>query len=81
MGESPMPRCSILEFHMHRAARHIQITPERKMLMETLAGHMALLRESHPKKASSVVAKRARQCVMMCLRGEALDLQQRRRAA
>jgi hypothetical protein len=44
------------------------MSPARKMLMETLAGHMALLRETHPKKAAMPVTKKARQCVTLSLR-------------
>jgi len=45
-----------------------QISSQRRLLMETLAGHIALLQASHPKKAASVVTKRAKQCVMLSLR-------------
>ena len=41
---------------------------QRRLLMETLAGHIALLTATHPKKAKSVITKRARQCVMLSLR-------------
>jgi len=46
----------------------LQLTGSRRLLMETLAGHIALLQASYPQKAKSPVAKRAKQCVMMSLR-------------
>jgi len=46
----------------------LQLTGSRRLLMETLAGHIALLQASYPQKARSPVAKRAKQCVMMSLR-------------
>jgi hypothetical protein len=46
----------------------MQISSSRRLLMETLAGHMALLQESYPRKAASAVTKRARQCVMLTLK-------------
>jgi hypothetical protein len=44
------------------------MTEARKMLMESLAGHLALLQSSHPRKANTLVAKRAKQCVSYSLR-------------
>ena len=44
------------------------MTPARRMLMETLAGHIALLQQSHPKKARTAVAKKAKQCISLHLR-------------
>ena len=32
----------------------------RHLLMQSLLGHLALLAEKHPKKASSIVARRAK---------------------
>ena len=32
----------------------------RKLLLQSLIGHLALLEEKHPKKANSAVAKRTR---------------------
>jgi hypothetical protein len=40
----------------------------RKMLMETLSGHLALLREVHPRKAATVTARRLGTCVRMSLK-------------
>jgi hypothetical protein len=39
----------------------------RMMLMESILGHMALLAEKYPKKASSQVAKRAKRVAKMTL--------------
>jgi hypothetical protein len=43
--------------------------PAEKLLLETLAGHFAWLEEAHPRKAVSPVAKRAREAVLLRLRG------------
>lgn len=40
----------------------------QKMLLETLAGHFALLEANCPRKAQSVRVKKAKQCVMRRLR-------------
>jgi hypothetical protein len=40
----------------------------RKMLYETLVGHFALLQSTHPRKAATNIAKRARRHVKMSLR-------------
>jgi hypothetical protein len=53
------------------------MTESRKLLLETLAGHLALLASAHPRKANSQTARRARRYVQMSLRGQA----PRRRAA
>jgi hypothetical protein len=50
----------------------------RRMLLETLAGHLALLKEAHPRKAASPTAKKIQRAVMSCLREQH---QQRKRAA
>jgi hypothetical protein len=44
------------------------MTNARKMLLETLAGHIALLQSSHPEKANTIVAKRAEQYVKSSLK-------------
>lgn len=46
----------------------MMITPARRMLMETLAGHIALLQQNHPKKARTAVAKEAKKCITLHLR-------------
>ena len=53
---------------MDQIGKALQLTGSRRLLMETLAGHMALLQASYPRKAKSAVAKKAKQCVMMSLR-------------
>jgi hypothetical protein len=40
----------------------------RRMLLETLAGHLALLKEAHPRKAATLTAKKIERAVVMCLR-------------
>jgi hypothetical protein len=40
----------------------------RKMLLESLAGHLALLESAYPRKASSLVARKARRYVRLSLR-------------
>jgi hypothetical protein len=47
------------------------MTTAQRLLLETLAGHMALLQTTHPRKANSITAKRARLYVRAKLRGEA----------
>jgi hypothetical protein len=44
------------------------MTPGRKMLLQTLAGHLALLESANPRKASSPLAKRTQRYVKACLR-------------
>jgi hypothetical protein len=44
------------------------MTTAQRMLLETLSGHMALLQTTHPRKANSATAKRARKYVQMKLR-------------
>ncbi len=53
------------------------MTDSRRMLLETLAGHFALLKSAHPRKAASATAKRAQRYVQKNLRENA----PRRRAA
>lgn len=40
----------------------------QRLLLETLAGHFALLESNCPRKASSPKARKAKQCVMRRLR-------------
>ena len=42
----------------------------RKMLLQTLVGHLDLLESAHPRKAKSAVAKRTRRYVKLSLRKE-----------
>jgi len=44
------------------------MTATRKMLLETLVGHMELLESAHPRKASSPTARKARRYVKWSLR-------------
>ena len=44
------------------------MTHSKKLLLETLAGHFALLEESHPRKAATRTARRAKRAVLMVLR-------------
>ena len=45
------------------------MTTAQRLLLETLTGHFALLQSTHPRKANSATAKRARKYVQMKLRG------------
>jgi hypothetical protein len=47
---------------------HAQLTDERRMLLETLAGHLELLKSSHPRKAASSTAKKVQRYVAQSLR-------------
>jgi hypothetical protein len=49
----------------------------RRMLLESLSGHLALLKESHPRKAATLTARRAQRAVILSLR----DTPPRKRAA
>ena len=40
----------------------------RRMLLETLAGHFALLKTTHPRKAATATARRAQRFVQTSLR-------------
>ena len=40
----------------------------RRMLLETLAGHLALLKTAHPRKANTATAKKAQRYVTRTLR-------------
>ena len=53
---------------MDQIGKGLQQSSSRRLLMETLAGHIALLQASHPAKAKSAVTRKAKQCVMMTLR-------------
>jgi hypothetical protein len=55
------------------------MTDGRRMLLETLSGHLALLKAAHPRKAASATAKKAQRAVTLCLRAE--SQQPRKRAA
>lgn len=53
---------------MHPISRLVSTSGSRRLLMETLAGHLALLQATYPRKAAAPVAKRARACVNIALR-------------
>ena len=44
------------------------MTNARKLLMETLAGHIALLETQHPRKAATRTVRRAKRVVGQTLR-------------
>ena len=46
------------------------MTVSRKMLLETLIGHLDLLESAHPRRASSTLARKTRRYVRMSLRRE-----------
>ncbi len=53
------------------------MTDGRRMLLETLAGHFALLKDAHPRKAKTETAKRAHRYISKSLR----ETSARKRAA
>ena len=44
------------------------MTDGRRMLLESLSGHLALLKAAHPRKAATTTAKRAQRAVALSLR-------------
>ena len=46
------------------------MTTAQRMLLETLAGHLALLQHADPRKANSATARRAKKYVSLKLRSE-----------
>ena len=54
------------------------MTDGRRMLLETLAGHFALLKTAHPRKAATATAKRVQRYVITNLRSNSAP---RKRAA
>ena len=61
---------------MDRITHGADMTDGRRMLLETLAGHFALLKTAHPRQARTAAAKRAQRYVAKSLRNSG-----RRRAA
>lgn len=51
--------------HMEKGS---ELTLGQKLLLETLAGHIALLESAYPRKGKSIATRRAKQCVMSRLR-------------
>ena len=45
-----------------------ELTLGQKLLLETLARHIALLEMTHPRKAKCAATRRAKQCIMAKLR-------------
>ena len=53
---------------MSRNATGAHVDARRKLLLETLCGHFALLQTAHPRKANTLTARRARLSVALSLR-------------
>jgi len=53
---------------MGHCAKGTEMTLGQKLLLETLAGHIALLETTYPRKAKSAATRRAKQCIMAKLR-------------
>ena len=47
---------------------HAEMSDSRRQLLESLAGHLELLKSSHPQKAATQTARRAQRYVMQSLR-------------
>jgi hypothetical protein len=62
---------------MDRITHATELTDGRRMLLESLAGHLELLRSSHPRKAASMTARKAQRFVAQSLRPTSM----RKRAA
>jgi hypothetical protein len=53
---------------MDRITHATELTNGRRMLLETLAGHLELLKSNHPAKAASSTARKAQRYVTQSLR-------------
>ena len=53
---------------MVRSLAGVDMTDGRRMLLETLAGHFALLKTAHPRKAKTATAKKAHNYIVKSLR-------------
>lgn len=62
---------------MDRISLGVDMTESRRMLLETLSGHFALLKSTHPKKANSETARKAHRYIAKSLR----ETSSRKRAA
>jgi hypothetical protein len=51
-----------------RITQGVDMTDGRRMLLETLAGHFALLKSTHPRKAATATAKKAQRYIVKSLR-------------
>ena len=61
---------------MDRISLASDLTDGRRLLLESLAGHLELLKSSHPQKAASPTARRAQ-----CYVAQSLRPMSRKRAA
>ena len=52
----------------HHDTTETHMTANQRMLLETLAGHFAWLKATHPRKANAPLARRAQRAVSQCLR-------------
>jgi len=52
----------------HHDATETNMTANQRLLLETLAGHFAWLKATHPRKANSPLARRAQRAVSHGLR-------------
>ena len=53
---------------MDRITQSTELTDGRRMLLETLAGHLELLKSNHPRKAASSTARQVQRFVAQSLR-------------
>ena len=53
---------------MDRITQSADMSDGRRMLLETLSGHLELLKSNHPRKAASATARRAQRFVAQSLR-------------
>jgi hypothetical protein len=53
---------------MDRITQSAELTDGRRMLLETLAGHLELLKSNHPRKAASSTARQVQRFVTQSLR-------------
>jgi hypothetical protein len=51
-----------------RETHGANMTDGRRMLLESLSGHLALLKAAHPRKAATNTAKRAQRAIALSLR-------------
>jgi len=47
---------------------HSEMTESRRQLLESLAGHLELLKSTHPQKAATQTARRAQRYITQSLR-------------
>jgi hypothetical protein len=53
---------------MDRITHATELTDGRRMLLETLAGHLELLKHNHPRKAATPAARQVQRFVAQSLR-------------